>query len=81
MLQQTQINKLLKIFFLEIKTKFKKYIFYRKNLHSNGSTAAYLFGKIGGFVAFHVPSFCLATQCIDRNGTRKTRNFKSLIRG
>ncbi len=55
--------------------------FYRKNLQSNGSTAACLFGEIGGFVAFHVPSVCLVIQCIDKNGTCKTRNFKSLIRG
>jgi hypothetical protein len=56
-------------------------IAYRKNLQSNGSTAACLFGEIGGFVAFHVPSVCFVIQCMDKKGTRKTRNFKSFIRG
>ena len=43
--------------------------------------AVCLIGEMGGFVAFHVPSICLATQCIDRKGTRRTRNFNSLILG
>jgi hypothetical protein len=72
-------KELLKFDFIFEKKKTK--FIYRKNLQSNGSTAACLLGEIGGLIAFHVPSFCLAMQCIDRNGTRKTRYFKSLIRG
>lgn len=60
---------------------FVKNFGQRKNRQSNGSTAACFIGDIGGFVGRHDPSICLAMQCNERKGTRKTRNFKSLTRG